>query len=206
MALSFQKSWFPTLDLTRFNMRLYKWILGVAVIFFTATACNNNPYEGEISELESLSKKVDSLDHILSSVNADTLAKWNAYANSRASVIKRKLTDTAFAEKHIEIISEVIADAKYLQKLSKARSEFSEELTYTREQLEKLMVDLKSEALDSADVYEYLNAERLAVLELENDIIKRVPLATTAIAKLDSISVELDSLMNYMDDNGYFTP
>ena len=156
--------------------------------------------------MDSMSNVLDSLEHSVASLNPDTLAKWNAYANSRASVIKRKLRDTAFANKHLDVISEVIADAKYLEKMSKARSELSQELEYTQTQLEKLMVALKSNAIDSTKAFEYMASERMAVLNLENDVNKRVPLAKNAIETLSSLSVELDSLMNYMDQNGYFTP
>ncbi|GAB5556661.1 MAG: hypothetical protein SchgKO_08740 [Schleiferiaceae bacterium] len=183
-----------------------KKFLSVWALALVAMACSTSDYQSEMDELKQLQSTVDSLQNQVASINADTLAKWNAYANSRASVIKRKLRDTAFANKHIDIISEVIADAKYLQKMAKDRSDFTQELTYASEQLEKLMVDLKNNALDSAQVYEFMASERMAVLTLQNNVTKRVPLAAQAIETMDSLSVELDSLMNYMDQNGYFNP
>lgn len=158
-------------------------------------------FSAEKKEISEMLDNLDSLKNQMASINQDTLTKWADFSAARVSVLKRRLTDTAIAIQNNEIISELIADAKFLRKMQKAKNDLDSGLVTSERQLKNLLSDLEHNALDSASVKKYFTEERIEFQKISLDVKKRVELAKRAVNKLDSLQPTIDSLMNYLDKN-----
>ncbi len=177
-------------------------------LFFAAVAATllmacqpKTDYSFEKKEISEMLSNLDSLKNQVASINQDTLTKWADFSAARVSVLKRRLTDTAVAIQNNDIISELIADAKFLRKMQKEKNDLDSGLVISERQLKNLLSDLEHHALDSALVKKYFTEEQIEFQKISLDVEKRVELAKKAIVKLDSLQPTIDSLMNYLDKN-----
>lgn len=179
-----------------------KKLIFAFVVSALLIGCQSKPdYSLQKKEISHMLLNLDSLKSQVASINQDTLTKWADFSAARVSVLQRRLRDTAIADQNHELISELIADAKFLRKMQKAKEDLQNGIDLSEEQLNNLLSDLEHNALDSTATRKYFNEEKIEFKRLSLKVKKRVELAKKAIEKLDSLQPNIDSLMNYLDQN-----
>jgi len=182
------------------------------IILLTMTlisSCMNREQEKQMEQVTTLIYKRDSLENVYSQNQFDSLNYWRQEASNIELSIKRNY----YATKVDAILSRKMNRFKYLQEIIDAESELGGEGEYEEEEkemtigrrmlllnsgfkkekisLENLLMDLKNNILEEAKAKTYIQAERIKVKRIENQLNQYLFVKNTELKEYTQLCKEL---------------
>jgi hypothetical protein len=169
----------------------------------------NREQEKQMEQVTTLIYKRDSLENVYSQNQFDSLNYWRQEASNIELSIKRNY----YATKVDAILSRKMNRFKYLQEIIDAESELGGEGEYEEEEkemtigrrmlllnsgfkkekisLENLLMDLKNNILEEAKAKTYIQAERIKVKRIENQLNQYLFVKNTELKEYTQLCKEL---------------
>lgn len=170
-------------------------LLAFILLLSIISACRqSNPYQKEIKEVDSLRTEVEKLEVTMKKVNHDRVmqVKDTVYFVMNETI---KLMQNDSNRNHwIAQMAQLEQVARAFQKYEGSANQLTEQVNLSRKQLETLRNSLEDKKLDSAEVQNYLNDERLMMRTVSYDVNRRFPAVVNALQIWDSIKPAYDTL------------
>jgi DNA repair exonuclease SbcCD ATPase subunit len=172
-----------------------------AIIFFTAIlastlilSCASSVNELYIEKVNLLEKKIDSLSLALAQIDTAKVASYYSSSVNSLKFIQETHPDTMSKEIAF-FLSDFKANKKSLERLVETCREQSDELVFSKSQLEKLKTDIKNSLLYEEQFTQYLETEKAAIEKSTQTIANLNQWYQTSVKKYEEWNPKVQQLV-----------
>lgn len=176
-------------------------LIGIAILFTGISSCTSTKNHPQLSTIDSLNLVLDTLEKTLNSVDSAKVNKTFSEYQGNIKKIKEYFDDKK-DDSTWSTITVYGVIRKPLKEYKKNISVFSENILYSRKQLDSLKSDIKANNIPEDKIKEYTKAEVDAVYSLKQQVNIIIPHTLETLHLFDSLNPKVIKIIEKLEKTG----